>query len=108
MMALTREQIESCVTPGVTERPPVPDQTYAGFVVHPRKPGPLVLAIGHRHGEQFILDLCRDGLTVQQAADLLKAYRIDTDTGADDESADSVSLAHAVCGVISVLKEATP
>jgi len=54
---LTREQIESCTDRGVTERPPVPGQSYAGFVVHPRKPGPLVLAIGHRHGERFILDL---------------------------------------------------
>jgi hypothetical protein len=59
---------------GVTERPPVPGQSYAGFVVHPRKPGPIVLAIGHMHREWFILDLCRDGLTVQQAAELLKAY----------------------------------
>jgi hypothetical protein len=107
MMALTREQIEACVTRGVTERPPVPGQSYTDFVVHPRKPGPPALAIGHRHGERFF-DLVRDGLTVQQAADLLKAYRIDTVTGADDESDDSVSAAHAVCGVVSVLKEATP
>jgi hypothetical protein len=90
---LTREKIEACIDRGVIERPPVPGQSHAGFVV--------LLAIGHRHGERFILDLVRDWLTIQQAADLLKA-------GADDEGDDSVSLAHAVCGVISVLKEAAP
>jgi hypothetical protein len=101
-----REAIEACVNPGVTERPPVPGQSYAAFVVHPRAPGPTTLAIAHREGDKFVVDLVRDGLTIQQAADLVKAYGISQVTGADDEGDSSVSLAHAVCGVISLLRDA--
>ena len=99
----------ACIDHGVTERPPVAGQSYAAFAVHPRiytqGINLVVLAIGHRRGEKFIIDLVRDGLTVPQACDLLKAYGIDTVTGADDEGDSSVNLAHAVAGVISVLQE---
>src|SRR5262249_4981983 len=98
--------IEACVERGVSERRPVAGQRYAGFAVHPRKPGPIVLAIAHQDGGgMFVIDLLRDGLTFQQAADLLKTYGIDTVVGADDEGDSSVSLAHAVAGVISILKK---
>ena len=90
----------------VTERPPLAGQSYVAFVVHPRQPGPSTLAIAHRQGDQYVIDLCRDGLTIQQAADLVKAYGISKVTGADGEGDSSVSLAHAVCGVISLLRDA--
>jgi hypothetical protein len=103
----------------VTERPPLAGQSYVAFVVHPRQPGPSTLAIAHRQGDQYVIDLCRDGLTIQQAADLcrdgltiqqaadlVKAYGISKVTGADDEGDSNVSLAHAVCGVISLLRDA--
>jgi hypothetical protein len=99
------KMIEACVDHGVTERPPMPGQRYAGFAVHPRKPVPVVLAIAHQDGERFVIDLLRDGLTIEQAANLLKAYGIYTVTGADDEGDSRTSHAHAVAGVIGVLQE---
>jgi hypothetical protein len=95
--------IDACIDHGV--RPPVAGWHYAAFAVHPRQPGPVVLAIGHRCGEKIVIDLVRDGLTVPQACDLLKAYGINTVTGADDEGDGSVSLAHAVAGVVHVLRD---
>jgi len=65
--------------PGWTERRPIPGVAYHGFVVHPRQPGPVTLAIAHRAGKKIILDLCRDGLTVADAANLLEAYSIALD-----------------------------
>jgi hypothetical protein len=99
-----REAIEACVEPGVTERPPVSGQFYAAFVVHPRAPGPTTLAIAHCEGDKYVVDLVRDGLTIQQAADLVKAYGIGEVTGADDDGVGS--LGQAVCGVISLLRDA--
>jgi adenine/guanine phosphoribosyltransferase-like PRPP-binding protein len=46
----------------------------------------------------FILDLVRDGLTIQQSADLVRAYGVDQVTGADD---DGLNLAHAVAQHLS-------
>ena len=89
----------------VTERRPMRGQHYAGFVVHPKQPGPITLAIAHKSGDQFVIDLIRDGLTAEQSAHLLKAYGIDQVTGADDEGDSSDSLVHAIAGVISVLSE---
>jgi hypothetical protein len=100
-----RQLVEQCVDRGVTERPPVHGVRYAAFVVHPREPGPIVLAIGHLEGAKFVIDLLRDGLTVQQAVDLVSAYGLNAVTGADDEGDSSVSHAHAVLGVLNVLKE---
>ena len=104
MSAMLREAFEGCVRED-GELPPVEGFSYVAFVVHPRQPGPLALAIAHKDGDRFVVDLCRDGLTVQQAADLAKAYGISEVTGADDEGDDSVSLAHAVCGAINLLQE---
>jgi hypothetical protein len=95
---------EAIVDPGVTERPPMVGQSYAAFVVHPREPGPITLAIAHCEGDKYVVDLCRDGLTIQQAADLVKAYGISEVTGADDDGVGS--LAQAVCGIISLLRDA--
>jgi hypothetical protein len=106
MSTALRDAIKRCTTPGVTERPPVSGQHYVAFVVHPRAPGPIALAIAHhdhRRGK-YVVDLARDGLTIQQAADLAGAYGISQVTGADDEGNSSVSLAHAVCGAIGLLR----
>lgn len=86
----------------VTERRPMRGQHYAGFVVHPKQPGPIRL---DKSGDQFVIDLIRDRLTAEQSAHLLKAYGIDQVTGADDEGDSSDSLVHAIAGVISVLSE---
>lgn len=94
-----REAIERATTPGVTERRPIPGVVYHGFVVHPRQPGPVTLAIAHRSGKKIILDLCRDGLTVADAANLLKAYSIAKVTGATDQGD---ALAHATMGALDL------
>jgi hypothetical protein len=92
------------VTPGVTERPPLPGLHYVGFVVHPRKPGPMTLAIAHKDGNSLILDLLRDGLTIEQCSHPAHAYGVTRLTGADDEGDGSDSLLHATAGVLSLLK----
>jgi hypothetical protein len=94
-----RKAIDAAITPGVSERRPVPGVVYHGFVVHPRQPGPVTLAIAHKAGDKIILDLCRDGLTIADAANLAKAYRITKLTGAIDEGE---ALAHATMGAIDL------
>lgn len=91
-----------CIDPGVTERAPIPGVRYHGFIVHPRHPGPVTLAIAHRAGE----DLCRDGLRVDDCAALLKRYRINEVIGADDECDGGTSLAHAALGALHLAGEA--
>jgi hypothetical protein len=105
-MSTFSDAIEACVDPGVTERPPVPGKHYVAFVVHPRQPGPVTLVVAHREDEQLVLDLVRDGLTIQQAADLMQAYGIDHVTGAEDDDGDN--LAHAALGAISLLQGPPP
>jgi hypothetical protein len=75
------------------------NRVYHGFVVHPRQPGPVTLAIAHKAGNKIIVDLCRDGLTVADAANLLKAYSIAKVTGANDEGD---AMAHATMGAIDL------
>jgi hypothetical protein len=67
-----------------TERRPIPGVVYHGFIVHPRQPGPVTVAIAHKAGEKIVLDLCRDGLTIADAANLMKAYNITKVTGANN------------------------
>lgn len=98
-MSRMRKAIGAAITPGVTERRPIPGVVYHSFVVHPRQPGPVTLAIAHKAGEEIILDLCRDGLTTADAANLLKAYSIAKVTGANDEGD---ALAHAAMGAIDL------
>jgi hypothetical protein len=85
------------------ERAPQPGQRYQAFVVHPSKPGPQTLAIGHREGEKFIVDLLRDGLTIAQAAELVKAYGLEQVTGAANDDDDKAL--HAIAGVIRLLQD---
>ncbi len=95
--------IEQCTDKGVTERPPVEGVSYAAFVVHPPRPGNLFgLAIAHRAGEKFIVDVVKGDISITDAAPVLKRYGISTVTGAVGDEADA--LAHAVAGVLSELR----
>jgi hypothetical protein len=100
-MSRMRKAIDAAVTPGVTERRPIPGVVYHSFVVHPRQPGPVTLAIAHKACEKIILDLCRDGLTIADSANLLKAYNIAKVTGANDEG-DGLAMAHATLGALDL------
>ena len=91
------------VDENVTERPPKLGQHYKAFVVHPRKPGPQTLAIGHREDEQYVVDLLRDGLTIAQAAELVKAYGINKVTG-DESDGDNTTMLQAVAGLVNILQ----
>jgi hypothetical protein len=95
--------ISDCTDHSVTERPPVSGLRYVAFAVHPRAPGPVTLAIAHRDGDNRILDLLRDGLTIAQSAALLQAYGIGEVVGAEDD--DGLNLAHAALGAINLLGE---
>ncbi len=100
-----RDTIERCVDKGVTERPPVAGVSYAAFAVHPRSPGNLLgLAIAHRDGEMFILDVIRENISIAAGAAVLKRYGIAAVTTAVGDEADA--LAHAVAGVFYLLREA--
>jgi hypothetical protein len=100
-----REAFEACMDKDTTERSPQPGQRYRAFVVHPSRPGPQTSAIGHREGEKCVVDLLRYGLTIAQAAELVKAYGIEQVTGAANDE-DDKGL-HAIAGVISLLQDET-
>ncbi len=97
-----RRDWENCVDKDVTERPPRPGITYKAFVVHPRRPGPQTLAIGHCEGDTRVVDLLRDRLTIAEAVELCKAYGIDKVTGQELDDP-GVNLIEATAGLISVL-----
>jgi hypothetical protein len=90
--------IAAAITPGVKERPPVPGWRYVAFVVHPPR-GLCVLAIAHPEGRNVVLDVVKDGLSVEVCCDLLKRYGISSVTAAPDEGGGD-SLAHAACGAL--------
>jgi hypothetical protein len=92
--------IDHLIDRGVTERRPLTGVRYVGFVVHPNKPGPVVLAIAHCEGGTIVQDMIRDGLTIADAANLLKAYGILDVEGAVSEG-DGLDLAHATLGAIN-------
>jgi hypothetical protein len=95
--------IERCTDKGVTERPPVAGKSYAAFAVHPPHPGILLaLAIAHRDGENFIVDLVKGDIRIADSAPILRRYGISTVFGADDDI--GLPLAQAVSGVIAVLR----
>ena len=93
--------VKRAITPGVTERPPVPGFSYVAFVVHPPRPGPVVLAIAHhdRKRAKLVLDATGESVGVDDCARLLKRYGISQVTGAPDEG-EGDSLAHAICGAL--------
>jgi hypothetical protein len=89
--------------PGVNERPPMPGFSYVAFAVH-EDSGPLKgFAIAHKNGEKFVVDVVRQGITVDESAELMKRYGIDTVTAAPHEGGDD-AMAHAVAGAIVCLK----
>jgi hypothetical protein len=91
------DYLDHCVDHGVTERRPIAGVRYVGFVVYPPKLGPVVLAIAHREGDVIVQDLIRDGLTIADAANLMKAYGITEVEGMESEDEE---LALATLGVI--------
>jgi hypothetical protein len=90
-----------CTDKGVTERPPVAGFSYAAFAVHPRSENLLALAIAHRAGEKFVVDLVREEISVAAASAILKCYGVSEVAGAEDVY--GLPLAQAVMGVVSVL-----
>ena len=78
----------------VSEQPPQSDHHYKAAAAYvpvgylPHKPYPITLAIGHREEVEtkgvFVIDLLRDGLTVEQVNELAMTYGIDIlDIGVD-------------------------
>ncbi len=100
------DAIEACTDKGVTERPPIEGVKYAAFVVHPSQPGNLfAMAIAHRAGEKFVVDVIRDDISIADACAVLERYGISKVTGDLGEEADA--LAHAVAGAVYQLQAAT-
>lgn len=97
------QAVEASTDQDVTERPPQPGLSYRAFVVHPSRPSPQTLAIGHREADRFVVDLLRDGLAIAQVVELVKAYSIDQVTGAENDENDN--LPHAIAGVVSLLRD---
>ncbi len=97
------DAVERCVDKGVTERPPVDGVSYAAFGVHyPRGAVLVAMAIAHRAGERFVVDLTRENISVGAASGILKRYRVERIVCDDD--VDDTPLAHAVAGVIDLLR----
>ena len=96
------DAIEACTDKGVKERPPIAGVAYAAFAIHPVEPGNLLaLAVAHRGGDKFIVDVVKDDISVRDAAAVLHRYGISRVTG--DVGDESDALAHAVAGVIHLL-----
>jgi hypothetical protein len=97
------DKIEACVDKGVTERPPIAGLSYVAFAVYPPKPGNLLaLAIAHRAGDQFVVDVVKDDIGIADASVVLKRYHISQVTGAEGDASDA--LAYAVAGAINLLR----
>jgi hypothetical protein len=86
---VAREAVEACVSPGVRERPPLPDLDYAAFAdPSGGSADSMTLAIGHKEGDAVVIDAIRerrppfspDDVSSEFAA-LLKTYRIGKVTG---------------------------
>ena len=95
--------IDAAVDHGVSERPPLAGRVYAAFSVHPPRPGPVALAIAHREGERFVVDLVRERIDIVDAAPILRRYGISKITGAESKG-DGCDLAHATLGVLALLQ----
>jgi len=96
------DAVEAC-TDNVSVRPPIAGMSYAAFAVHPPRPGPVVLAIGHRADGKYIVDLVDQYLTVAAAAAVLHPYGVTKVIGAESNTIDEDGHVHAVAGLISVL-----
>jgi hypothetical protein len=79
--------------------------TYHAFVVHPERPGPVALAIAHREALDFVVDLIREQITIDNSVPILRRYGIYHVTGAQEEG-DGLNLAHAVLGALDLARKA--
>jgi hypothetical protein len=81
---VTREAIESCIEPGVRERPPIQGVRYRGFVdPSGGRNDSMTLAIAHREEDCAVLDCVREvkppfdpSSVVREFADTLKYYNV--------------------------------
>jgi hypothetical protein len=81
---IAREVVESCISPGVRERPPQSDAIYWAFVdPSGGSADSMTLAIGHKEGDVVMLDAVRERKppfspedVVEEFAACLKSYRI--------------------------------
>ena len=86
---VSREAVESCITPGCFERPRVPDVIYSGFVdPSGGSADDMTLAVAHREGAVMILDCVRavhppfsPESVVAEFAATLKSYGVATVAG---------------------------
>jgi hypothetical protein len=104
------DAVERCTDKGVTERPPVPGQTYFGFAVHSRSGLSIIaFAIAHTNhrASKYTLDLTRENISLDECCRLLKAYGISQITGANTEGGGD-DLAHAALGAIHLATERDP
>ena len=100
--------LEDCTRDGPLELPPIKGRAYAAFVVHPpyaeitaHPPrGEIIhaLAVAHREGEKFVVDLVRDDTTIDVCAPLLKSYGVTTVTGAESDGDEAVAVKRAHAG----------
>ncbi len=86
---ISREVVDAATPPGRHELPPISGTRYVAFVdPSGGSADSMTLAVAHRDGERTILDAVREVRppfspegVVQDFADLLKAYRVNTVTG---------------------------
>jgi hypothetical protein len=87
------------------ERAPVKGIGYAACVVHPPRPGiPLAMAIVHRAGAKFVVNLVRADVSIAESVAVLQRYGVSRVTGVvvgDDGDA----LADAVAGAVAELRK---
>jgi hypothetical protein len=99
------DALKACTDQAVTERPPVAGRSYMAFTVHPPQLDLVVIAIGHCEGENYVVDLLKEGLSVAAAVKELDRYGIAKVKGAESDSIEEDGMAHAVCGLISILQD---
>jgi hypothetical protein len=87
---ISRKVVESCISVGTRERPPLPDIIYWGFVDPAGGSGTdsMTLAVGHRENDMVVIDALRERKpdfspedVVEEFVPLLKSYRIDKIVG---------------------------
>jgi hypothetical protein len=81
---VAREAVEACVDGGVYERPPIASVSYVGFAdPSGGSADAMTMSIGHREGEQIIIDVVRERRPAfspedvsREFASLFRAYRV--------------------------------
>jgi hypothetical protein len=96
--------ISACVDQG-DELRPLPSVDYKVFAVHAvlDDGGSLrALAIGHRRGDRFVIDLCKANVPLSECHAALNRFGVWDVTLAPGDEADAVE--HAVAGVVYELR----